>query len=260
MKFIKFGIPLLCLFGFIATGTNNVYASPKTDFDFQWTKYRQNYAEFSLLKRDYLQNQTLDNQQKAVLSAKQTLLARDMAKAAYARYMIDLINGKNTGYTALNPVLTRLSEAAIFFDSEALLSQQIITPADLKKFATDYLSGYQIKDRSFFYGQLAYKIATLVRFQIDLKESYDAMLPKLPEVKPAPLKARLDEVPVLAANINDKIASLSALIIPEEEDGALTPDGYFSPFIKKVDDIRQLQLQLVNQFVDIDINYVQSKI
>ena len=260
MKTVKLIVIFLLLVMVAGFFTPSVFATAKTDYDFQWQQYRQNYSEFALLKRDYLANQTLDNQQKAILSAKQTLMARDLAKDAYARYLVDLINAQNTGYTALNPIIDRLKAASAFYVAEAQLSQKIITTNDLKTFALDYYDKTQIFDRSFEYGQIAVKIATLVRFQIDLKNNFDVLVPKLPDPLPAALKARLDEVPSLAQNINDKIATISARIIPENEEGILNQENYFNPFVDKLDEIKTLQLNLVNQFVDMDINYVQPKI
>ncbi len=260
MKSLKLVISFVFIFVAFSIFSNGACASSKTDYDYQWAKYRENYSEFSLLKRDYLSNPTLDNQQKAMLSARHSLLARDMAKAAYARYLMDLINNKNTGYKELDPILSRLDSAATYFTSQAQLSQQFVTPTDLKKFAIDYYESFNIHERSLYYGQVAAKVASLVRFQIDAKDQLDAMTPKLPAERPAALQARLDDVPNLAANINSKIAFIVSQIIGEDETGPLSPDNYFEPIIVKIEEVRQLQLQLVNQFIDIDINYVQPKI
>lgn len=262
MKIKRVFLAILASFFVFFLATNNVLASAKTDYDYQWSKYRENYAEYKLLKQDYLKNPTLDNQQKAILSAKQTILARDLAKSSYAKYMADLINTHNTGYKDLDPILARLDQASTFFSDQAELSQKIVTPADLKLFASEYSKAVYIHDQALAYGQVGSKIANLVRFQIDAKDGLDIMTPKLPVNKPAALQARLDDIPIFASNINAKIAETTALIIPknERESFSLGPRGYIKPFVSKLEAIRKLQLSLIDQLKDIDISYVQSKI
>jgi len=234
-----------------------VRATAKEDYEFQLSQYRKSYAEFSQLKRDYLQNPTLDNQQKSVIVAKQALSARDQAKASFARYLADLVNGHNTGYTAFQPILTRLSEAVVFYSAKAQESQKITTPSDLTAFSNSYQTETMIHDRSFAYGQVAAKIGNLIRFQIDAQNILNTIYPKLPSPQPIPLKARLDEIPLTVEAINEKISDLLAFAIPEEEDSPLIPDQYFSKFTEGLVDIRSRQSILIDQLIDIDINYVQ---
>lgn len=239
---------------------NPVLGSSKTDYEFQWANYRGYYQEFILLKNDFLKNPTLDNQQKSIISAKQTLLARDLAKSSYARFLINSINNQNTQYQDLNPVLIRLSQASEFFNSKSVESQKIITPEDLKTFSTDYLHNYKNHETAFLYGQVANKVASLVRFQIDTNTEYLAMLPKLPNNLPVAVSSRLQDVPRQADVINQKISTLTQSIIQEEDETVLINPTYLSKISEKIEEIRVLQLSLVDILRDIEINYVESKI
>lgn len=245
----------LCLFP-----QNIVHADSRADYDFQLAKYRQNYVEFALFKSDYLQNPTLDNQQKAILSAKQTLQARDLAKASYARYLLSSIAAQDSGFTALDPIVIKLTNAVTFFNNEAQLSQQIINASDLKTYTLNYLKNYTIHDLSLYYGQVALKVATMVRFQINTKNELDAMIPQLPSDRPAPLQARLNAIPTLVSQINSQITQITSKIIPDSEEYILNESTYFDALSAQLEIVKSLQLNLIDQLRDIDLNYVQSKI
>lgn len=234
-----------------------VSADSKSDYEYQLGQYRKNYAEFNLLKKDYIDNPTLDNQQKSILSAKQVLLGRDLAKASYTRYLADLINSKQSGYEGLNDTLIKLAAATQFYSKQAQLSQQIITPSELKTFTLNYLKETPVYDLSFLFAQTALKVAQMERFQLDIKAGFEALLPKMPETPPAQLKARLSEIPTLMGVIDDKLLLLTQSIVPEEGVEGTFSEAYFTPRVEKITAIRTLQQNLINQLVDIDLNYVQ---
>jgi len=242
------------------SATTSAKADSRSDYDFQLATYRQNYIEFSLYKADYLQNPTLDNQQRAILSAKQTIQARELAKAAYARYLISSIAVQNSGYSALDPIVIRLTNASTYFEEQARVSQQIITADDLKRYALNYLNSYVIHQRSLYYGQIANKIATLVRFQINTQDEMQAMVPRLSTPYSAPLQARLDGIPTLVSQINDKINKVTSVIIPEDESGLIIQANFFELYSSSLEEIKNMQLKLVDQLRDIDLNYGQAKI
>jgi len=252
MKHLSFIILIISILVFPL----NVFADAKSDYEYQLAQYRKSYTEFSQLKRDYLANPTLDNQQKALIVARQALLARDLSKSSYALYLSELINAPNTSYEPFNKILTRLGEASIFFSSSAQKSQVVTTPAELKSFSAQYSRDTLIHDRSFYYGQVAAKLAQLIRFQLDMDGVLQTIYPKLPDPRPIPLKARLDEIPVKAAQINKQVADSTALITPTIEEGQLDPD-YFTDFSTTLGDIRSRQLLLIDQLIDIDLNYAQ---
>jgi len=250
-------IALLFLLLFLSFTPSGVFADAKSDYEYQLAQYRRSYSEFTQLKRDYLLNPTLDNQQKSIIVAKQALLARDLGKAAYARYMADLITGHNTNYPVFQTILTRLGNAITFYASSSTKSQTIATPEDLKVFSEQYNLDTIVPDRSFYYGQVAAKLAQLIRFQLDANRILESIYPKLPDPQPIQLKARLEGIPLLAEEINQKIATEAALIIPQYEEAPIFADQYFTRVMESLADIRARQSALVDQLVDIDVNYAQ---
>ena len=94
-----------------ATTTPLAWADAKSDYDYQYGQYRTGYSEFVILKQDYLNTPSLDNQQKAMLSAKQTILARDLAKASLHWYLMDLITGYQVDYGPMKRISTYLNIA-----------------------------------------------------------------------------------------------------------------------------------------------------
>ena len=61
--------------------------SPYTDYQYQLDQYRKNYAQFVLLKKDYLNNNTLDNEQKALLAVESTIKSRELTMFSFAQML-----------------------------------------------------------------------------------------------------------------------------------------------------------------------------
>lgn len=233
------------------------HATAKTDYDYQYGQYRIGYSEFLVLKQDYLATQSLDNQQKAMLSAKQTILSRDLAKASLDWYLLDLVGSSNVNYEPIEPVLTSLNNARQFFLTEAQKSQSITTQADLKKFTQSYLNSATENDSMIKFGIVANKIAALVRTQIDSKTALDEIIPKLPVPMPSGLSARVQELNDSAKMIDGKIDLLANNLNLADAIAESVTEIFFTARIEKLVEIRELQLDWINRLIDIDINYVQ---
>ncbi len=233
-------------------------ASAKTDYDYQYSQYRLNYPEYLLLRTDYLNTPSLDNQQKVILSAKQTIMSRDLAKASFAWYLMDLISGTKTNYLPIQPIFSALTISREFFLAEAQKSQSIVTQEDLKKFTEAYLRSVVHHDRMIKYGIVANKIATLVKIQMDSKSALESLMAKLPASLPATLTARIQELKTSSAFLDDKIDLMAKnlnLIEAEEEADA---EIFFSSRVERLMEIRSLQLDWINRLIDIEKNYAQS--
>lgn len=235
-----------------------IFADAKSDYEYQYSQYRQNYVEYSVLKKDYLENPTLDNQQKAVLAAKQTIKSRELAKASYSAYLLVLVNENKVEYTPIKPYLDSLNSAKQFYLNEAQKSQGIVTPADLKSFAANYSTNVIDHDRSFRTGVLAIKISQLVRFQLASKNAFDIILPKLTTPFSTSLQTRIDEIQVLGTRINTNIDDFVVWLFTDEV--ALNIDGqnYFTDKAEKIRSIQSLQVKWLDSLIDIDLNYAHS--
>ena len=240
--------------------SSSIFADSKSDYDYQYGKYRAGYSEFTLLKQDYLATPSLDNQQKAMLSAKQTILARDLAKASLDLYLLDLIDLYRVDYDPIKPVIAALSASRQYFLNEAQKSQGIVIQDDLKKFTQDYLATVTLNDSIVKYGIVANKIATLVRIQIDSRDALANIIPKLPTPLPSGLSARLEELKRSTKVIDGKIDLLAKSMNLSEAVAESTSEIFYSAKIEKLVEIRSLQLDWINRLIDIDINYVQPKI
>jgi len=235
--------------------TTTVFADAKSDYEYQSSRYRQNYIEYTILKKDYLGNPTLDNQQKAVLAAKQTIQSRDLAKAGFADYLLFLCQEKQTNYTPVKPILDSLSAAKSFFLSEAEKSRLIVTPADLAIFTTNYNTDTITHNRSFRTGVIACKISQLVRIQIESKNALDIILPKLATPFSTPLQNRIDDLKSQGNKINDLINTTTNKLFSEEQINNIDNESFFANNSETIKKIQSLQLKWIDSLIDIDLNY-----
>lgn len=245
-------------FAFLSVGSTTVFADAKSDFDFQYSKYRQNYIEYTILKKDFLGNPTLDNQQKAVLAAKEAIKSRDLSKASFADYILSLCMEKQTNFTPVKPILDSLKAAKSFYVSEAAKSQTIITPANLLSFTQSYSENTISHDRTFRTGVVACKISQLVRIQIESKNAFDVILPKLATPYSTALNTRIDDLQTQGNNINDIINTFTNKLFSEEEVDNIDSENYFTNKIETIKKIQTLQLRWIDSLIDIDLNYAHS--
>jgi len=238
--------------------TTTVFADAKTDYEFQYSKYRQNYIEYTVLKKDYLANPTLDNQQKAVLAAKQSIISRDLAKSSFAAFLYDRCQEKQTNYAPIKPTLDSLIIAKNFFLAQSEKSKSIVTPANLDQFTKEYLVEAVPHNRSFRTGVVACKISELVRIQTQSKNALDVILPKLATPFSTSIQARIDDIQILGNKINDAIDDFTEKLYSEEELVNIDNDYFFTNKNETIKKIQTLQLKWIDSLIDIDINYAHS--
>jgi hypothetical protein len=235
-----------------------IFADAKSDYEYQYGQYRQNYIEYTLLKKDFLANPTLDNQQKAVLAAKQTISSRELAKANYAEYLLSLISSSNVTYAPINQIIQSLTSAKVYYTSEEQKSQSIVTPADLKTFTADYIANVIEPDRSFRTGDIAYKISQLVNFQVQLKNSLDIILPKLATPLSTPLQTKINDLQTQGNDINTMVDTFTNKLYSDEQIANIDSENYFSDKSETIKKIQTLQLKWIDSLIDIDVNYAHS--
>jgi len=257
IRFTFFAVFLLVVSFFTSS---LVLADAKSDYDYQYSQYRTGYSEFVILKQDYLNTSSLDNQQKAMLSAKQTILARDLAKASLNWYLMDRIASYNVDYNPNKPVITSLDTARQYFLGQAQKSQSIITQEDLKKFTQGYLTTITENDSLIKFGIVVNKIAALVRIQTDSAIALDAIIPKLSTPIPSALAARIQELKDSSEIIDGKIDLLANNLNLADAIAESVNEIFFTSRVEKLVEIRELQLDWINRLIDIDINYVQPQI
>jgi hypothetical protein len=235
-----------------------VLADAKSDFEYQYNQYRKNYPEYSLLKTDYLSTPSLDNQQKVILSAKQTIMARDLAKASFAWLIMDLVSATKVTLPAVQPIVSSLGASRQFYLDEAQKSQSIVTQQDMKLFTESYQKDTLHHDRIVKFGVITQKILGLVKLQQDSKAALDNLVTRLPATLPATLIARIEELRDSSLVIDARIETLAKNLNFVEDEGGVDIDNYFSSRVERFNEIRTLQLDWINRLIDIDKNYAQS--
>lgn len=250
---------LLSLILFLLNSTSFVMADSKSDYDYQYGLYRQSYSEFIVLKKDYLDTSSLDNQQKAMLSAKQSILTRDLSKASLSWYIWDLIDASKIDYPPIKSIFNALAEARQFYLSESDKSKKIITTENLRRFTSEYQVSTERHDRILRYGLIANKIARLVRIQIDAQTSLEDLIPRLPTPLPTTVAARLEELKTMHTSINTLLESLASELKPFDGDENVDADIFYSVRINKMNEILAIQTNWINRLIDLDLNYAVPK-
>ena len=114
--------------------TSSVQATPQSDYEYQLTQYRKYNTEFKSLKEDNQKNPTLDNQQKALQAAKQTIISRDQTKIAYIDVILDSIRSQGLTQDHILQTEQDLVNAKAFYGSQITLVKEIVSVTDLTNF------------------------------------------------------------------------------------------------------------------------------
>lgn len=245
-------IPLFFFFVVFAT---TVFADARSDYDYQYTKYREHYSEFLLFKKDYLTNPTLDNQQKALLLAKLSMNTRDLTYASFAAYLRSLIASNNLQYDPINPISASLITAQQFFLTESSKSQSIVTLQDMDTFDTDYIKAYPEHEKSLKAGIVAAKIAKFKNLSLQQDQALKKLKQKLADNVSVRVTERIDQLDKDLLVITEKIDNMANFLISKEGMDNADSEIFFSAKIELLSDIRTLQLKWMDQLIDLDLNY-----
>lgn len=232
-----------------------VFADSKSDFDYQFSKYREHYLEYSIFKKDYLTNPTLDNQQKALLTIKQSLSARDLAKASFATHVRDLITVNKINYPILTPIINNLTVSQNYYQGEAKKSLALVTLADIDTYDKDYSKSYLEPEKNIKLGIVASKIAKLKYFHTQQEEALDKLKTKLPTSPSLRVAERITDLENGLNNISIKINTMSELLVSEEGRDNTESEIFFTSKLEPLSEIRTLQLNWLDLLIDLDLNY-----
>ncbi|MBI1871936.1 hypothetical protein HYS10_00800, partial [Candidatus Collierbacteria bacterium] len=97
-----------------------------SDYQYQLDQYRINYAEYQLFKKDYENNPTLNNEQKAVLAAKQAILSRELALAYFSFVMVDGLKSAEVDYPIVNKAIGDISTIGQFHFNQRQEAQKLV--------------------------------------------------------------------------------------------------------------------------------------
>lgn len=234
---------------------NLVFADAKSDFEYQFSKYRDSYVEYRLFKKDYLSTPTLDNQQKALLAAKQSLNTRDLAKASFATYIRDLTVADKINYPVLNPILNDLVAAQSYYLTESNKSLALVTLADIDAYDKNYIKTYQDPEQAIKLGIVASKIAKLKYFHLQQEASLKSLKNKLSTNLSARVSERIIELETGLQTIGNKIDTISNFLVSPEGKENTESEIFFTARIEPISEIRTLQLDWMDLLIDLDLNY-----
>jgi len=247
----------LGLFLFFASFTF-VSADAKSDFDYQYSKHRENYLEYTLYKKDYLSNPTLDNQQKALLSAKQSTNTRELTRASFVAYLRELILlNQLRGFPLADTLNANLLAAQQFFLMESQKTLGVVTIADLDKFNLDYQTEYTKHERYLKAGIVGHKLTRLKYFALKQDEVIKELKNKIPSTVSVRVFERLETLETDLTTIHTKIDNLSNYLITEESMENTQNEIFFSSRVEFLSEIRSLQLTWMDKLIDLDLNYAK---
>ena len=247
-------IPIFIIFLLLPT---IVFADAKSDYDYQYTKYRDSYQEFIIFKKDYLDTPSLDNQQKVLLSLKQSLVSRDLAKSSLAWYLSDLINLNKVKYKPLDPILTMLSDARLYYLAKANEAQTVVTLSNLKEYDKSYLETSTNPESALRFGIMAHKLAKLVYIQEESLKAYQSLKYKLPDNVSIRVQERLVDLESDWQAINQKIDEIGSYLLSKEGQESVDSPVFFSGKVEKFIEIRELQITWIDKLIDLDLNYAK---
>jgi len=248
-------IKLLSFLFLALSFTSNLQAaSPQADYNYQLTQYRKHYTEFKVLKEDSQKNPTLDNQQRALQAAKQAIISRDTAKIAYIELILSQIRSQKLNQDYILQTEKELVRAQEFFKNQIKLAKNITSTEDLTNFTLRYLEDQTPHQNQIIKAQAVKKLAVLIRLQINAKNTYDNLLPRINDKTLTPVSAGLTKVTQLADNINQKILQ-DINSIKESEVTSYSKSSFYKKQTENLNQIKTLQVELVNILVDLEKNY-----
>ncbi|MBI3954794.1 hypothetical protein HY333_02000 [Candidatus Collierbacteria bacterium] len=227
-----------------------------SDYRYQLDQYRRHYAEYQVYKTDFLNHQTLNNEQTAILAAKQAIIARELAKANFHLSLIPPLKALSLDQPIVERTISNLEKVASFHQSQSLAAQSITVKSDLTNFSLNYLKELPERNTIADAAYLNLKLAVLIRYQEEAKRAFDSILSKLkPRQDLVSVKNGLSQIETLANQINQKI---TALISGSDslKTGDYNSKQFYDQSVETLTEIQSLQLKLVNLIIELDTNYV----
>ena len=253
----KFFLIIFTIVFLFSAGVVLAQSTYLSDYNFQLDQYRKNYAEYTNFRKDYDDRPTLNNEQKALLSARQAIISRELARANFYLVLSESIGKPGVNYPLINQAATDLAGIANYHFGQAGKAGNIATRADLTNFTKEELTVLATYRRSITQAQVANKLAQMIKFQIDAKTAYDSLVGKLETVKnEVVVKNGLDQVQTYSAQINGQIEALAKKTTDFNLDQS-NQNQFYEDTSQSLRQIRSLQNRLVSVIIDLDTNYVR---
>lgn len=250
---------ILGLFFFVlAGGLLPVFAqnTQYSDYQFQQDLYRKNYATYQLYLKDYLSDSSLNNEQKAIQAAKDTLKYRESSLSHYYWWQAQTLKATNLALPLISQTISDLDSLGQYHYAQSQSSQDIDTKSSLTKFTKANRKQVNDLDLNATKAQVVIKLSRLVQFQNDLKRAYDYLNDKLETQKDnLTVKNGLEQVSSNATKANELIekliVSINTLDLSE-----IRQSQFFEKSVESMTTIKSLQSRSIDIIVELDTNYV----
>lgn len=232
--------------------------TPYSDYNYQLDRYRSNYAEFQVFLKDYQSKPSLNNEQKALLSAKQTLIHRELSMANFYLYLAGLIREGFIDQPVIARSLSELTDLSTYHFSQADAANKLLTKEELTGFTVSYLAKTATFKTAQARAQAANKLAQLLKFQQDLKRATAALEPTLASKKALVyVQSGLKQIDDFTVQIDDQLTAASKIIDEMNiEEGSLS--NTYTKLTDNFISIRSLQNQMAEIIIELDENYANQ--
>ena len=230
--------------------------TPTTDYQYQLDQYRRHYAEFKLFQKDYLNNNTLDNEQKAVLAAQSTLSARELTMASFVQILKQSIIDSRINLPLTISTINSLDSLSLSYQQQADAVKLIQTKKDLANFSQSYQPKLKTNQLILDTAQVVNKLAQLMRMEADIEEQSALLILKLENKRQLVLvQSGLDEVTDFQNKVNTDFDAIIKQVAQMQAN-----DYYRQDSINQISQnlvlLQDKERRLVERLIDLDTNYV----
>ncbi len=230
--------------------------NPESDYRFQLDQYRRYYAEYQNYKKDYEARPSLENEQKALLSAKQTIIARELAWANFYLIMGQSLLAPGVTYPLVTKAVTDMNSLASYHFNQASLAEKIVTRSDLTEYTLAEMKVLPTHGLPLTQAQIAIKVAQLIKLSKDAKSANDSLVPALSPVKEEiTVQNGLSQIEAYSRQVNEQIETLSKKALELVFETANQP-RFLDESSLALAEIRSNLRRLVDVIIDLDTNYV----
>ncbi len=236
-----------------------VYAqtTQQTDYQYQLDQYRKNYSQYQILLRDYKDESSLNNEQKAINIAKETLRSRELALAHYFWWQSEIVQASKVDLPVVKQAISDYNDIGQYHYQQLGSIDKIITRSDLTSYTKKNRKELDKQQLAITRNQTAAKIAKIVAFQLDIKRAFDAIIPQLELTKAnnPSVQNGLDQVNEYSIQVNDLVNSLSESTTKLDLENK-RPSQFYEDSTDVLNQIHALQLKLINLIIELDTAYV----
>lgn len=236
-----------------------IYAqnTPESDYQYQLSQYRRNYAEFQIYKKDYLANNTLDNEQKALQSAQNTIIARELTMASFLRILKQSIYAAEIDLPVTSETIASLDTLLNYYLDQSKAVTQIQIKKDLFDFSTKSQAQLKANQAIIDTVQIVNKLVHLIRFSEKIDKQYALLKPQLEDKKNLALVASgFEEIAKYQTKINEDITLIIGHVATIKNAETTTRSKAIETSNAALNRIQLNERLIVNRLIDFDKNYV----